>query len=80
MGYKHVSDNLKYKHHKGGDYVLIGVLHDSTNAREGAEVIAYLSLSTGKLCCRDASEFFEKVTWPDGIDRPRFTQASELEG
>lgn len=61
-----------YKHFKDGQYLVLFVADDSTNNRKGNKVVVYVSLTYGVVKARDLSEFFEPVTWPDGILRPRF--------
>lgn len=61
-----------YSHHKGGRYLVIAVADDSTNDRKGNRLVVYVSLTYGKIKCRDLAEFTELVTWPDGVERPRF--------
>lgn len=66
-----------YKHKGGGRYRVLFVVEDSTNSRIGPggeknEVVVYVSLTYGKLWCRDLAEFVEEVVWPDGERRPRF--------
>lgn len=64
--------NAVYDHYKGGKYLLLFVADDSTNNRDGNKVVIYISLTYGKIYCRDLSEFTELVEWPDGKNRPRF--------
>ncbi len=61
-----------YNHHKGAKYLVLSVADDSTNSRPGNKLVAYVSLTTGKIRCRDLSEFLEVVEWPDGQKRSRF--------
>ncbi len=69
--------NRVYEHHKGGRYLVLSVAEESTNARKGNEVVVYVSLTYGKVKCRDLSEFTELVVWPDGEKRPRFVIAAQ---
>ncbi|HEX5774683.1 MAG TPA: DUF1653 domain-containing protein [Candidatus Paceibacterota bacterium] len=64
--------NHVYEHHKGGKYLVFGVAEESTNARKGNKVVLYVSLTYGKMKCRDLEEFTEVVEWPDGQRRSRF--------
>lgn len=66
-----------YRHYGGGRYTVLFVASDSTNMRDGNEVVVYLSLSYGKIYCRDLVEFTENVEWPDGSTRPRFILETE---
>ena len=61
-----------YNHYKGGKYLVLFVVDESTNARLGQKVVVYTSLTYGKIYCRDLSEFTEEVEWPDGSVGPRF--------
>jgi len=61
-----------YTHFKGGTYLVLSVAEDSTNSRKGNRSVVYVSLTHGTVKCRDLSEFAERVTWPDGIERARF--------
>jgi hypothetical protein len=64
--------NRVYAHHKGGRYLVLSVAEDSTNSRAGNKLVVYVSLTYGKIKCRDLAEFIEVVQWPDGQERPRF--------
>ena len=68
-----------YKHHKGGRYLVLHVIEESTNTRQGAVGVVYVSLTYGKIKHRDLVEFIEEVEWPDGIKRPRFILEAESE-
>lgn len=73
-----MSDSLAigaYMHYKGGTYTVLAVAKDSTNEREGNEVVVYKSNANGETYCRDLSEFTEMVDWPDGTKRGRFVPA-----
>ncbi len=70
-----LQQNQVYNHHGGGKYLVLFVADESTNARKGAKVVVYVSLTYGVVRCRDLEEFLEPVTWPDGIVRPRFVPA-----
>jgi hypothetical protein len=61
-----------YDHYKGGKYTVLFVADDSTNSRAGSTVVVYMSLTYGKVHCRDLAEFVEPVAWLDGTTRPRF--------
>lgn len=67
-----VKTQQMYLHYKGGKYVVLFVVDESTNARVGSKVVVYMSLTYGKVKCRDLSEFTEEVQWPDGSRKPRF--------
>jgi hypothetical protein len=67
--------NRVYEHYKGGKYLVLGVAEESTNARTGTQVVIYISLTYGKMKCRDLQEFLELVSWPDGQMKPRFIPA-----
>ena len=64
--------NQIYDHYKGGKYLVLTVADESTNSRKGNRVVVYVSLTYGKVKCRDAEEFLEIVEWPNGEKRPRF--------
>jgi hypothetical protein len=66
-----------YDHYKGGKYLVVSIAEDSTNARVGAKVVMYVSLTYGKVKCRDLTEFTQMVTWPDGEKRPRFIASQD---
>lgn len=72
-----VQENKIYDHHGGGRYLVLFVADDSTNARRGNRLVIYVSLTYGKVKCRDLSEFTEEIEWPDGVRRPRFVLAQE---
>ncbi len=65
----------QYDHYRGGKYLVLFVGEESTNARQGAKVVVYVSLTYGMVKCRDLREFNEIVEWPDGQMRPRFVPA-----
>lgn len=70
-----------YRHHKGPDYLLLRVGEDSTNGRNQEPVVGYEPLSgdhVGEFRTRRLSEWMERVEWPDGIWRPRFTAVWRL--
>lgn len=69
--------NHVYEHHKGGKYLVLGIAEESTNARKGNRVVIYVSLTYGKVRCRDLEEFTEVIEWPDGESRPRFVATKE---
>jgi len=72
---ENIPTNCIYEHHKGGKYYVLSVAQETTNARLGAKVVIYVSLTYGILKVRDLSEFIELVEWPDGERRPRFKPA-----
>ena len=61
-----------YKHYKGGRYLVLHLVEESTNARKGNVGVIYVSLTYGTIKHRDLKEFIEEVEWPDGITRSRF--------
>jgi hypothetical protein len=65
-----------YGHYKGGRYRVLFTVTESTNVREGAMVVIYVSLTNGNIFCRDLAEFSEPIIWPDGVTRPRFLRES----
>jgi hypothetical protein len=73
-----IEPNTIYTHYKGDDYKILFVLKDSTNARDGNDVVVYQSLSKGMTHCRDLEEFIEVIQWPDGESRPRFALKESL--
>ncbi len=50
-----------YTHYKGGVYTVLSVAKDSTNEREGNEVVVYKSHANGETYCRDFAEYAEIV-------------------
>lgn len=50
-----------YRHYKGGLYVVIGVVIDSTNDTAGREMVLYTSCTTGRMHARARREFEELV-------------------
>lgn len=67
-----IAQNKKYIHYKGDEYLVLFQAEESTNARAGDQVVVYVSLTYGKIKCRDLQEFTEMMTWPDGKRRSRF--------
>lgn len=67
-----VIPNRIYSHYKGGMYSVLFVAKDSTNKREGNEVVIYKSHASKEIHCRDLAEFTEPVEWADGTKRGRF--------
>lgn len=63
----HVEPGI-YRHHRGGLYRVLLTAIESTNAREGVEVVVYVSLTTGLVRVRTVAEFKEYVEWPDVFD------------
>lgn len=65
-----------YLHHGGGQYTVLFVATESTNARvgPGAKLVIYVSHTSGGLHARDQDEFREPIAWGDGVRRPRFTR------
>jgi hypothetical protein len=61
-----------YLHYKGGRYLVLHIVDESTNARKGTQGVVYVSLTYGKIKHRDLAEFIEEVEWPGGSKRPRF--------
>jgi len=61
-----------YKHHKGGRYLVLHIVDESTNTLVGKKGVVYVSLTYGLIKHRDLEEFIEIVEWPDGEKRPRF--------
>lgn len=71
-----VIPNRVYDHHGGGRYLVLFVADESTNARKGKDqIVVYVSLTYGRVKCRDISEFTEVIKWPDGTMKPRFSLA-----
>jgi hypothetical protein len=58
---------LIYKHYKGDEYALLGVVPDATDAREGNTSVIYQSLKTGHTYTRDLNEFSSAA--PSGVGR-----------
>lgn len=69
---KEVFPGKIYNHHKGGRYLVLHIVDESTNALVGKQGVVYVSLKYGKIKHRDLTEFTEEVLWPDGQMRPRF--------
>ena len=68
-----IKPNCVYNHHGGGKYLVLAVADESTNARKAHHaVVVYVSLTYGRIKCRDLAEFTEVIEWPDGTKRPRF--------
>lgn len=61
-----------YKHYKGGRYLVVHLVEESTNARKGSTGVIYVSLTYGTIKHRDLKEFIEEVVWSDGVKRSRF--------
>lgn len=64
-----------YQHYKGGLYLLLDLVHDSTNrGDEGQHPLFayYRSVRRGTTHVRLYAEFVEQVEWPDGEMRDRF--------
>ena len=68
-----------YQHQKGGTYTLLFVATESTNVREGVLTCVYVSHTYGSVRVRELTEWNERVLWPDGVVRSRFTLKDELE-
>jgi len=57
-----------YNHYLGcgtAHYRVLFTAIESTNAREGVDVVVYVSLTTGLVRVRTVAEFTEHVQWPD---------------
>lgn len=59
----------KYKHFKGGEYILLGMARNSENSLE--EFAVYESIENGGLWIRPLAMFLEHVD-RDGYSGPRF--------
>lgn len=68
-----------YKHKKGGKYLVLHIVEESTNGQEGSQGVVYVSLKEGSIYHRNLSEFVEEVKWPDGKMRPRFVPEDEAD-
>lgn len=73
----------RYRHYKGGLYLLIGVAE--THHHNGNFDVVYVSLSHGKLVTRpltrdsrDEDAWTDSVEWPDKSWRRRFTQEGAI--
>ena len=62
-------------HYKGGLYIELARGTDSTNGAQGADLVVYYSLRERRTNFRERREFDERVSWPDGVMRPRFCEA-----
>jgi hypothetical protein len=69
---EHVTAGKVYEHFKGGSYLVLHIVDESTNALVGRKGVVYVSLTHGLVKHRDLEEFIEIVEWPDGQQRPRF--------
>jgi len=67
-----------YRHKADHKYLVLHLVHDSTNETEGNQGVVYVSLDNGSINYRDLAEFVEVVVWPDGVKRPRFVLESEI--
>ncbi len=72
-----------YRHHKGGTYVVLDLVHNSTNGADEApdeRVVIYMSLdpgpNQGNKHARELWEWAEYATWAEGIGTPRFQLVS----
>jgi hypothetical protein len=68
-----------YRHRDGDLYHLLMVGDDSTNPPDGSQashepVVIYVPLGKwkGRVKVRSLKQWSEMVTWPDGVNRPRF--------
>lgn len=67
-----------YKHHSGGLYRVLFVAHDSTNGpREGTCSVIYVSLTTGRVNCREEKQFHERVRVSFVKTVPRFAYVGD---
>lgn len=64
-----------YVHYKGGEYTVVAVAVDATNAADGTKVVVYRAHADGAVYVRNKNEFLQTVIWPDGVQRPRFVPA-----
>jgi hypothetical protein len=64
-----------YRHYKGGLYTVLMTALESTNGRERAPVVVYVSHQDGSINVRDEREFHEPV---EGV--PRFAPLGEAKG
>ena len=67
-----IIQNKVYVHYKGGEYLVLFLANESTNERAGGNVVVYVSLTYGKIKCRDYKEFVEIIKWSDGSKKSRF--------
>ena len=78
-----------YRHHDGGLYRVTGLSRNSTNnvPNPYGWLVGYVALDAEARGCpfgegvytRTIEEFTERVPWPDGAVRPRFTRDPEAE-
>ena len=73
-----VIQNQVYEHYKGGKYLVLFVADDATDKRDGNTLVVYVSLTYGKVYCRDLSEFVEVIEWSDGTKQPRFIPSNSV--
>ena len=74
-----------YKHYKGGLYRVIAHAIESTNGRDGQEVVVYISLEKGLWYTRNAIEFYSTVALECGFplgptyvrETPRFERVGD---
>jgi hypothetical protein len=67
----------RYRHHKGGLYLVIGCAE--THNHNGDIDVVYVSLTHGKLVTRplkrdsrNEDSWLDEIVWPDGVGRTRF--------
>jgi hypothetical protein len=66
-----------YRHHKGGLYTVLMTALESTNGRERAPVVVYVSHQDGSINVRDEREFHEQV---QGVPRFELVAGAQAEG
>lgn len=61
---------IRFQHFKGGTYQLICTATNSNDLSR--TTVVYQAELDGRYWARDAEEFHQLVTWPDGSTQPRF--------
>lgn len=59
----------KYRHYKGGEYLLIAIANNNTGRDDFEPTAVYYSLKDNKLYSRDLSEFVDKFTLTDSEEQ-----------
>lgn len=68
-----------HRHKNGNRYWVVDTAVNCTNgAPERRFVIYFAEGKPHRLWIRDAEEFSQVVTWPDGKERPRFCPEDDL--
>jgi hypothetical protein len=68
----------RYLHFKGHLVEVVGIFKDSEMPQQLR--VDYIHLDTGEPWSRPAEMWFQKVVWPDGVERTRFVKQVPKEG